>query len=115
MKDNDNLEKSLMCDVDLSDNMLEHVVHQMQFDLELSMIEDVVHLLEFQENLVKYDTNNKEDVFQDVTNILSIIVVTKSPTQKKDDQVVLGNCEESRMLQLELDIEANVLVIVFNI
>lgn len=34
MKDNDNLEKALMYGVDLSDNMVEYVVHQMQFDLE---------------------------------------------------------------------------------
>lgn len=112
MKGND---KDLICVVDLSDNMVKHVIHQTQFDIELSIIEDVRHLPEFQAKLMKDHTNYKEYVFQDVTNILNIIVVTKSPTQKKDEQVVIGYYKESRMLQSKSDVKINVLVIVFNI
>lgn len=50
------------------------------------MIEYVRYLLEFQANLMKDDTYDKEDTFQDMIDILSIIVVTKSLTQEKDEQ-----------------------------
>lgn len=75
MKDNDNV---LMGRVDLSNNMVEHVVHQMQLDLELSKIKDVRYHIEFKEKLMKDDTGDKEDI----SNILSFIVVTKSPSHK---------------------------------
>ena len=57
---------------------------------------------------------DKEDVFQDVPETLSNIMVTEFATQRKDKQDVLGNCEETRRLKSELDAEANALVIVFN-
>lgn len=60
------------------------VVHQMQFDLELSLIEDVGNLPEFLSKVMNDDTDDKEYVFQNVTDILSIIVVTKSASLKKD-------------------------------
>lgn len=60
MKNND---KVIMCAVDLSENMAEHVVHQMQFDLELGKIYDVGCHPEFQSKPMKYDADDKEDVF----------------------------------------------------
>lgn len=41
MKDN---ERALMCAVVVSDNMVDHVVHEMQSDFELSMVDDVTLL-----------------------------------------------------------------------
>lgn len=41
VKENESLERSLMCVDVLSNNMVEHVVHQMQSDLELSLEEYV--------------------------------------------------------------------------
>lgn len=52
VKDND---KGLMCVIDLSHNMVEHVVHQIQSGLELSIIEDDSYLHGFQ---VKDYTND---------------------------------------------------------
>lgn len=77
MKDND---KFLICVIDLSDNMVDHIVHQMQFELKFSKIEDVGCHPKFLAKLMKDDTNDKEDV----SDILSAIVVTMSPIQKKD-------------------------------
>lgn len=74
VKDNDNLKKALMYGVDLSDNTLEHVVHQMQSNLELNMIEDVAYLPEFQARIMKDDTYDKEDVPD-----IFIIIVVLSP------------------------------------
>lgn len=59
--------------------------------------------------------DDKEDVLQDVTYILSNIVVTEFLTHMKDDQFVLGNCEETIILKSESDAKADALVIVFNI
>lgn len=58
---------------------------------------------------------DKEDVFQDVPGILSDIVVTEFPTPRKDEQVVLDNCEETIMLKSETNSKDNALVIMFNI
>lgn len=58
---------------------------------------------------------DKEDVFQDVSDILSDIMVTKFPIQRKDEQVVPDNYEETRILKSETDVEPNFLVVVFNI
>lgn len=58
---------------------------------------------------MKDDTNDKEDM----SDMLSIVVVTKSPTQKKDEQAIRCNYEETRMLQSESNVEENVLVNIF--
>lgn len=60
-------------------------------------------------NVINVD---KENVFQDVPDILSGIVATELPTQKMDEQNVLGICEETRMLRSEIDTKVNALVIV---
>lgn len=52
---------------------------------------------------MKDDTCDKVNIL----DILSIIVETESPTQKKDVLVVLGYYEESRMLLSKSDVEAN--------
>ena len=79
------------------------------------MIEDVGYFPKFQAKLMKDDTYDKEDVFQDVADILSIIALTKSLTQKKDEQVVLSYYEESRMPISKSDAEESVFVIMLNI
>lgn len=88
VKDND---KVLMCVVGLLGNLVEHVIHHMHFDLELIKIKDVVYHLDFHANLMKDDTCDKGYI----SYIFSIIVVTKSPTQKKDELIVLHYYEES--------------------
>lgn len=60
---------------------------------------------------MKNDTDNKEEK----SDILSTIVLTNSPTQKKGKLATLDYYEESRMLLSELDGDENVLIIVFNI
>ncbi|CAI8619212.1 unnamed protein product [Vicia faba] len=49
----------------------------------------------------------------DVPDILSDIVETEFPTQRKDEQDVIGNYEETRILKLVTYDEENVLDIVF--
>lgn len=75
------------------------------------MTGDIGYPPEFQARLMNDDANDKEYFFQDVTDILSIIVVTKLPTLEKDEQAVLGYYEESRMIQSESNVELNVMVI----
>lgn len=58
---------------------------------------------------MKDDTYDK----QDVSDILITILVTKWPIQEKDEKSVLGNYEETRMLQSESNAKANVLVNIF--
>lgn len=73
--------------VDVSNNMMEHVFHQMQLDLELSKIEDVGYHPEFPATLMKDDTSDNKDI----SNILSFIVVIASPSQKEDELAILGH------------------------
>lgn len=77
----------------------------------MSKIVDVGCHPKFQAKLIKDGTNDKEDV----SDILSILVVTKPPTHKKEELAMLGYYEESRVLISKYDDEANVLVIRFKI
>lgn len=48
LEDNYNLKRVHVNFDDLSDKMVEHVIHQMKSDFELSMLEDVSCLIDFQ-------------------------------------------------------------------
>lgn len=48
MKDNESRERALMHVNVMSDNIVKHVIHQMQSDFELRMVEDVRCLSNFQ-------------------------------------------------------------------
>lgn len=56
------IDKAFMCVLGLLDNMVDHVVHHMQFDLEVSKIEDVECHPEFQPKIMNDDIDIKEDI-----------------------------------------------------
>lgn len=55
-------------------------------------------------NVINVD---KEYVFQDMPNILSDIMVTEFPTQRKDEQSILDDYEETRILKSYTDAKEN--------
>lgn len=136
MKDNENHERALMCIEELPNKIMEHVVHQLQYDLELSMVEDVSCLPDFQvknyvcgsqgtyndRSCTQQLCNNqmindiikigKEDVNQDVLDNMCDILMIELQTHRKYERVSLvkteGNIKLFQMRDYGTNAEAKI-------
>lgn len=128
----ENLERAVMYVDEFSDNMVKHVINQMQFYFELNMVENVSYLPIFQmknyscgskgtyakisftqlfcSNQMIYDVIKKvsEDFTQDVLDNMCDMLLTEFPTHRKGEQVALIKFKVDKKLVQMMDSETNV-------